>query len=299
MLKLGGGKRLLSTLCESALSPFKFLVNCTDRLPFFFGNSRAWHQAHTPLSTLRLVPYLPPTATVDLVLDSDTIPGSGAHYLVRLGGVSGLAKLYLDAGLLYLEGVADTYLPRPISASSIGEGEADGEGEDDADVDNASSLTTKAEAAAAKIAAAKHSLSRSQSSSGSPTMQGVPESDKWKQEKEIARKLFDRARMLDPRLDIPILPPDAESGELKMPSVTIDTHFGLALDPEKPRRRRRNAGKPGESMVEQADSLSTNGEEDSGWYMWLPGLIGAGTALVAVGLIGAMSIGSWRKSQNS
>jgi len=246
---------------------------------------RAWHQAHTPLSTIRLVPYLPPTASVDLVLDSDTIPGSGAHYLVRFGGISGLARLYLDAGLLYLEGVAGTYLPPSYSTSTSVDAVGDVE-------DNESSLTTKAEARAAAAAA---------SSAPDINEKEMEEREKWKKEREIARKLFDRARMLDPHLDIPILPPDAEEdltrSELKMPSISIEP-----FDPysEKPRRRRRG-GKPGESMVEQASAGEREGSEDSdgGWYVWLPGLIGAGTALVAVGLIGAMSIGSWRKSQNS
>lgn len=219
---------------------------------------RAWHQAHSPLSTIRLVPYLPPTASAHLVLDAEPEPGSGAYYLMRFGGVSGLARLYLEAGLLYLEGVADTYLPRSYT--------------DTADGDSTLTLTA-AEAAA--------------------------ESEKWKQEKEIARRLFDRARMLDPHLDIPTLPvdePDLSKSELRMPDVSIDT-FG-DLNDEKPRRRRR---KQGESMVEQASRDSREGSEDSDgtWYVWLPGIIGAGTALLAVGLIGAMSIGSWRKSQNS
>jgi thiamine pyrophosphokinase len=177
---------------------------------------------------------------------------------MRFGGVSGLARLYLEAGLLYLEGVADTYLPRSYTDTADGD----------------STLTTTAAEAAA-------------------------ESEKWKQEKETARRLFDRARMLDPHLDIPTLPadePDLSKSELRMPDVSIDT-FG-DLNDEKPRRRRRKAG---ESMVEQASRDSREGSEDSDgtWYVWLPGIIGAGTALLAVGLIGAMSIGSWRKSQNS
>jgi hypothetical protein len=195
---------------------------------------------------------------VHLVLDSEAEHGSGAYYLLRLGGVSGLARLYLEAGLLYLEGVADAYLPP--SATDVG--------------DNESSLTTKAAEESA-------------------------ESEKWKQEKETAGRLFDRARMLDPHLDIPTLPADESSdlskSELRMPEVNIDA-FGNN-DEEKPRRRRRKAG---ESMVEQANRDSREGSEDSDstWYVWLPGLIGAGTALLAVGVIGAMSI-NWRKSQNS
>jgi hypothetical protein len=193
---------------------------------------------------------------VHLVLDSEAEVGSGAYYLLCMGGVSGLARLYLDAGLLYLEGVADNYLPPVVTD------------------DNESSLTTKA---AKKIA----------------------ESEKWKLEKETAKKLFERARMLDPHLDFPTLldeTAEVNKSELRMPDVNIDG-FGDQID-EKPRRRRR---KPGESMVEQVSRDSREGNEDSDpdWYVWLPGLIGAGTALIAVGLIGAMSMGNWRKSQNS
>jgi len=202
------------------------------------------------------VPYLPPTASVHLILDSEAEKGSGAYYLLRFGGVSGLARLYLEAGLLYLEGVADNYLP-PIVTD-----------------DNESALTTKA-------------------------AEEIAESEKWKQEKETARKLFDRARMLDPHLDIPTLPEETDltKSELRMPDVNINDAFA-DHDDEKPRRRRR---KPGETMVEQANRDSREEGEDSNadWYVWLPGIIGAGTALLAVGLIGAMSIGNWRKSQNS
>lgn len=252
----------LSILCELLL--YKTILG------MLIGYRRAWHQAHTPLSTIRLVPYLPPTAHVHMLLDSEPEPKSGAYYLNRFGGVSGLARLYLEAGLLYLEGIADNYLPHSHAAVD----------------DNESSLTTKADAEKEKENEKEVELK---------------ESEKWKSEKHIARKLFDRARMLDHHLDIPNLPDsDAEDltkSELRMPDVTLETTANAAEVEAKLRRRRR--GRPGESMVEQANGGGSGEDSDSTWYVWLPGLIGAGTALLAVGLIGAMSIGNWRKSQNS
>ena len=37
-----------------------------------------------------------------------------------------------------------------------------------------------------------------------------------------------------------------------------------------------------------------SGDDDRTWYLYLPGLVGAGTALLVVGLL---SLQSWRKNQ--
>lgn len=207
--------------------------------------SRAWHQTHTAISTIRLTTYLPPSAPVHLTIDSDPEPGTGAYYLQRIGGLPGLARLYLEAGLLYLEGVAETYL---ATKSTRGNTDA--------------------------------SLNPSE------------EEERWRQERETARKLFDRARMLDPHADIPILAPDEtereKESEFHMPEFRIGE--------EKPRRRRQ--AQKEEALVEQRHKQEAD-DTDATWYLYLPGLIGAGTALFAVGVIGALSLGSWRKSQNS
>jgi hypothetical protein len=204
---------------------------------------------------------------VHITIDSDPEPGTGAYYLARIGGLPGLARLYLEAGLLYLEGGAEGYLGAPKSRSNNGMG------------DSISSLDSNSHSSPAE------------------------EEERWRHEREMARKLFDRARMLDPHADIPVLAPEeplesqvyGPKEEFLMPAP--DFHFGGGE--EKPRRRRRD---PATAEREKQEALVRAEEGDMGdatWYLYLPGLIGAGTALFAVGLIGALSLGSWRKTQNS
>jgi thiamine pyrophosphokinase len=39
---------------------------------------------------------------------------------------------------------------------------------------------------------------------------------------------------------------------------------------------------------------------DNTWYLYIPGLVGAGTALLAVGIIGVLSFSTWsRRNQGS
>ena len=96
-----------------------------------------------------------------------------------------------------------------------------------------------------------------------------------------------------------------------MPTIDVsrasDDHM-----PHPPMRRRRKReygygyGYPGEdedadaelssSMVESVhkEPVMDSGEDDRTWYLYLPGLVGAGTALLVVGLL---SLQSWRKNQ--
>lgn len=49
------------------------------------------------------------------------------------------------------------------------------------------------------------------------------------------------------------------------------------------------------SMVKESSTMSTGyGDVDSPWYLIIPGLVGAGTALLVVTAIG---LSSWRRSQ--
>lgn len=290
--------------------------------------SRAWHQTHVPSATTRLAShYLPvtavpaelrstsvhtPTSDVSsesaiLVSPSSTpthshilppytdpsltatpaqpVRGSLSYYLQRIGGAQQLAQLYLEAGLLHLEGTASGLL-----ASSYA---------------GLASLRTP-------------TLSASQQRDGS---------DVWRRDQELARRFFDRARELHPALDVPLLPPsDSDSPEstnhspvsgdqpaqaqqqpppkhhLRMP--TIDVTESQDLLSEKPVRRRRQGG----SRAAVASSAASTGsavnervgaggeDEDNTWYLYLPGLVGAGTALLVVGFL---SFSSWRKSQTS
>lgn len=141
----------------------------------------------------------------------------------------------------------------------------------------------------------------------------------WKRDREEARKYFERARQLDPSMDVPFVPPEVDirvrdwrsqpsSGqrdghELQMPSIDVeqggtvrpDTSRAIEVEPkpESTVRLRRRRQQASEAMLERAGE-----DEDNTWYLYLPGLIGAGTALLVVSVVGALSLHSWRKSQN-
>lgn len=244
---------------------------------------RAWHQARTALSTLRLVSNYLPVQTNISHLDPASLVSRGTpgYYIQRLGGPTGLARLYLGAGMLHLEGAA-TDLMSSSRNSAL------------------SSIRT----------AEPRSFSYIESGT-----------DSWRRDREAARRYFDRARLLCPQLDVPALPADSEdiarwhpgpSGEfggedLRMPSMEIPrTPPPGRTEPGVPphhveqdatlRPRRRRKEDMTASMVEQAESRDD--DEDNTWYLYIPGLIGAGTALLVVGVVSAISFSTWRKNQN-
>ncbi|KAG6917007.1 hypothetical protein DXG01_004272 [Tephrocybe rancida] len=81
---------------------------------------RAWHQAHVPTASMRLAShYLPVTSAYNFkVSEKQESRGTTAYYLQCLGGQRGLAQLYVDAGLLHLEGAATTLLSASYSSLS-------------------------------------------------------------------------------------------------------------------------------------------------------------------------------------
>jgi hypothetical protein len=203
-----------------------------------------------------------------------------AYYLRRLGGPELLAQLYLEAGLLFLEGTASGLL----SSSYAG----------------LSSLRTPIQ-------------SRSTSNSEYPYPSNSAEA--WKRDQDHARRFFDRARQLRPGLDVPLLPsssdpssdhgsnaatpPSAESGsehQLQMPM--IDLTVSQEKGDSQLRRRRKKEGRsvPPSSVSAVEERKVGEEEEDNTWYLYLPGLVGAGTALLVVGFL---SFSSWRKGQGS
>ena len=232
---------------------------------------------------MRLVAYYFPLTTP---LDSPATPtpeayappvkGTIAYEYRCIGGGAGLARLYVEAGSLYLEGSADILLSSTYSA-----------------------------------------LSSIRSSTSTVQVDGGIAG--WRKDRDFARKYFDRARTLDPDLDIPVVPPEigGESGsetELLMPSIEIKTTGRTKGTSEggsttsKARRRRtgtvkgRNKGREVEeseilasNIVKESSTMSTGYEDvDSPWYLIIPGLVGAGTALLVVTAIG---LSSWRRSQ--
>ncbi|KAJ7903599.1 hypothetical protein B0H14DRAFT_2665560 [Mycena olivaceomarginata] len=222
---------------------------------------RAWHQAHSPSATMKLVSqYLPLQATVDLAESETPITrGSASYYVQCMGGSSGLAQLYLEAGMLHLEGAASALLTS--SSSSL------------------SSLRVPV-----------------------PSSSGEGGTDAWQRDREAAGKYFERARLLQPSLDIPVLPPPGgvishnPSEQLEMPSIDIQSSY--ASEPALTRRRRKT--KEESTSLFHKSEAKLDDLEDNTWYLYVPGLVGAGTALLVVGVISALSFSTWsRRNQGS
>lgn len=207
--------------------------------------------------------YLPLQSTYDLKFSVESPPrGTFAYYLQCIGGARGLAQLYLEAGLLHLEGAASTLLSSSYSSLS---------------------------------------------SIRMPHQSQVGEngSEAWKRDREAAAKYFERARVLEPTLEIPPIPvvdPQFEDvQELEMPSIELSSSApGSSLsqytDPDTPAVRRR---KKKEEMSLFSSHVAED-DADNTWYLYIPGLVGAGTALLVVGIVGALSFSTWsRRNQGS
>ncbi|KAF8525848.1 hypothetical protein BU17DRAFT_41320 [Hysterangium stoloniferum] len=232
-----------------------------DRVEAFEYFVRAWHQSRIPVSTLRLVTnYIPlQVSSTDPILRD-----SASYYINRLGGTSGQAQLYLQAGLLHLEGSASLLLSSSSTALS--------------------------------------SL-RSSEPFHHPTLRESG-TETWRRDREAARRYFERAKLLDATLDVPILPDDSkETGNERAfgspsvrstpPSISAVSRASSRKDtPEKGEnniisKRRRRDKTPEKPMLEPV--------ENDMWYLYLPGVVGA---VIAVGVVGALSLTTWRKNQN-
>ncbi|KZV87186.1 hypothetical protein EXIGLDRAFT_208470 [Exidia glandulosa HHB12029] len=225
---------------------------------------RSWLQARTPLATLKLVTQFLPVHTSLPPPDAPAPRGSIAYQVQALGGPPALAKLYLEAGMtLQLEGTG---------AMHHGAGAL-------------SSIRT----------------------SGPTTAYA----DARRRDREAAKRYFDRARALDPRADVPSLASDTDDEDtvlgLRMPELPIGSAAGSAASSVPRPRPRRRRDREKEKAAARRDKEETGslcsqkgapGDVDGTWYLWLPGMLGAGTALLAVAVIGAVSVSSWRKSQS-
>ncbi|KAG6836823.1 hypothetical protein H0H93_002669 [Arthromyces matolae] len=223
---------------------------------------RAWHQAHVPTASMRLASlYLPASSTYDFTPSEQPQPrGTTAYHLQCLGGQRGLAQLYVDAGLLHLEGAATSLLS--VSYSSL------------------SSLRVPLHAQV-----------------------GEGGTEAWKRDRTAASEYFEHARLLDPSLEIPTLPqiePPYHAQELEMPYIDVNTSDPGSLsdtsqsaDADLLRRRRKKEMSLFDNPVGQSDA-------DNAWYVYVPGLVGAGTALLVVGIVGVLSFSNWsRRNQSS
>jgi hypothetical protein len=232
-----------------------------------------------------------------------------------IGGPHSLAQLYLEVGVLHLDGVAPALLAASSSAHSL------------------SSLRLPA-------------LSAQPGSSALLLAGSTQSPEQWRSARQQASRCFDRARALWPQLDVPVIPPEpghdssetigAGSGDLQMPTLDMSGSYGSAsedetvLNPRPPLRRRRTSATESGSDInkekrkartppekekergqerlrekekETVDLVSSRtiirrGAEEHPWYLYAPGIIGAGTALAAVAVVGAISLSTWRRGQN-
>lgn len=275
---------------------------------------RAWHQAHVPSATIRLSTHYLPVNTVvpethsasssttslavstALSCSTPTLvnayperpvtpePGTVPYYLHYLGGSANLAQLHLEAGLLHLEGTAGSLLSSSYSGLS---------------------------------ALRMSGIAPPPAHSDASTSLGG--TDAWRRDRDTARRYFERARKLDPLLDIPLLPPSPESEptsdpesvgrrrrkpspsttqsddqHLQMPTVRVPPPEDSTREVRRRRRKEEttNANASSSSLVDKVKPE----DDDNTWYLYLPGLVGAGTALLVVGFL---SFSSWRKGQGS
>ncbi|KAF6757268.1 thiamine pyrophosphokinase [Ephemerocybe angulata] len=206
-----------------------------------------------PSATMRLVSlYLPLSATSDLT-DADWAVEDPAR---GTAGAKALPNSILEAGLLHLEGAASTLLSASYS-----------------------------------------SLSSIRMPLQSQIGEGGTEA--WKRDREAAAKYFERARTLQPDLDIPSLPVEGaipvHNHELEIPSLDLtatstpesypsgpesNTDSGAEYDVPTVRRRRK---KTSEVEIVVPTKAEVDDMEDQ-WYLYVPGIVGAGTALLVLGV---------------
>lgn len=250
-----------SSLSLLALDLYDIRKDKEEAFEYFI---RAWHHAHVPAAVMRLVTHYLPLQTTFETEQNETTQieierGAPGYYYHCIGRATGLARLYLDAGSLYLEGAAIVLLSSSYSALS--------------------------------------SIRASQFPQNSQYGENGVEA--WKRDREAARKYFERSRSLCADLDVPVLPPETgeeelpmpgSAPELLMPSIEIYSAPSRGGSVKSDQLRKRKTGKVEEISVVK----DTVADESNTWLLYIPGLVGAGTALLVVG---ALSFSSWRRSQ--
>jgi hypothetical protein len=122
-------------------------------------------------------------------------------------------------------------------------------------------------------------------------------------------------------LEVPFLPTDGDglpgdvrSSQFQIPTIdlaasTSSSEEETILHP-RPRNRRRKEAEKEEAKeaailkagltrtTEKRQTVYRDGLEEQSWLEHIPSIIGAGTAVVAVAIIGALSFQSWRKGRD-
>jgi len=227
---------------------------------------RAWHQAHLPFATMKLVThYLPLQIPLNLIdADEEKHHDTMSYYLQCIGGPPGLAQLFLEAGLLHLEGAASVLL-------------------------SASSSTT--------------------SSIRVPPLPwpGEGGTEARNRDREMASRYFDRARELLPELDVPCISDNGTSQaalggthELEMPDLKMPLIEIQPSAPESVYSNQDSLYSEQQTMVhrrrQKKDEVKPEKEDtENAWDLDVPSLVGAGTAVLVAGVIGALRL-SWRRN---
>ena len=213
--------------------------------------------------------------------EGPTPPGSIAYFVKSLGGATGLARLYAEAGrTLQLEGAGAIH-HGPTALSSL------------------ASIRSTGPHTYARTAATLET---------------------WRRDRAAARRYFERARALDTMVDVPAMGSDTDDDDtvlgLRMPELPLS---GSAPGSEPARRRRRSEKDKGDGDKENrkdkdrtlrhrdsqrkekqreererdetgsmysTKSLVNTGppDVDENWFIHLPGLLGAGALLLLVWL---------------
>ncbi|KAG9224850.1 hypothetical protein CCMSSC00406_0001999 [Pleurotus cornucopiae] len=217
-----------TSLVLIALDLYDIRKNKEEAFEYFV---RAWHQAHIPSATVRLVNhYIPLSKSFDpLPLTTEQASrGTTSYYMQCIGSSEGLAQLYVEAGLLHLEGTASTILS--TSHSSL------------------SSLRVPHEPQVGEAGA-----------------------DAWKRDRDIASKYFERARNLHPTLEIPSLPPSSEELLMPSIYLREDSSDSPPTEPDIPVIRRRRNKDEQEGSLFDPDPEAKVDEIDNTWYLYIPG----------------------------
>lgn len=273
---------------------------------------RSWHYLHTPFAALRLVTHFLPATTVIPASAHSSSPktsptpsplprrGTVEYYVLCLGGTGALAQLFLEAGLAHLDGIATKLLSSNYSPlNSIRRNEAPVPAPR---IESSTQMWKRDRANARMYFERARKLA--------PGMDGsipyLPEEtdlrgvDRPGRAERTSRSPRSRRNM---GLNTS---PSGDSGlELQMPSIFLDDGKTIRPDdpseglektrPESTLRVRRRRQQASEALLERTTEEE---EQDNTWYLYLPGLVGAGTALLVVSVVGALSFQSWRKNNN-
>ncbi|KAI6039971.1 hypothetical protein EDC04DRAFT_3089952 [Pisolithus marmoratus] len=116
----------------------------------------------------------------------------------------------------------------------------------------------------------------------------------WQRDRDAASCYFDRARAMNSDLDIPVIT-DERSGqtrsvhELETTLLDISHHHSASASAYSDEGQER-----AKDELIFIDDVKGKDNMDNAWYLYVPSLVGAGTALLVIGVIGALTGGGIR-----